>query len=96
MYSNLLSTIPAFVCVSFLGPLSDQVFSVFACVEDNAENAGWQEALHADAVHRPHLDRRGAHAQRLLRPLAGGGNPGRGHVGHLWRGLFLGQLLTDV
>ena len=25
MYSNLLSTIPAFVCVSFLGPLSDQV-----------------------------------------------------------------------
>ena len=28
MYSNLLSTIPAFVCVSFLGPLSDQVFNV--------------------------------------------------------------------
>ena len=27
MYSNLLSTIPAFVCVSFLGPLSDQVSS---------------------------------------------------------------------
>ena len=25
MYNKLLSTIPAFVCVSFLGPLSDQV-----------------------------------------------------------------------
>ena len=27
MFGNLLSTIPAFVCVSFLGPLSDQVSS---------------------------------------------------------------------
>ena len=60
MYQNLVSTIPAALFVSFLGPISDQVLNLTG--PGIQSFWGGEEDSNDDPLHRPHPHIRPAHA----------------------------------
>ena len=80
MYSSLVSTIPAALFVSFLGPISDQVSVVTASEMNDQLLIGGKEDSDDNSLSWPHFHLRSTDAQCLCQGLASGGNYLRGKL----------------